>query len=90
MNMSRARGPRYRIFDVYSYKKEETVRGRRREQQKMSGERKDLPVRNDLEVGFPPTVTETMREMWKEMRAGGFTIQEDYCIHRRQRYACHS
>jgi chromatin structure-remodeling complex subunit RSC1/2 len=25
-------------------------------------------------VGFPPTVTETMRELWKEMRADGYTI----------------
>ena len=25
-------------------------------------------------VGFPPTVTEMMREVWKEMRADGYSI----------------
>jgi hypothetical protein len=88
MNMSRARGPRYSLeyltFIATKRKRREastdgvvvddanreegtTTKDEWREEGSASGAKRPR-------VGFPPTVTETMREVWKEMRADGYTI----------------
>ena len=88
MNMSRARGPRYSleyltfiskkkrrlreastdggVVDDTTTREEGTTKDVWREEGSASAKRP--------RVGFPPTVTETMREVWKEMRADGYTL----------------
>ena len=84
MNMSRARGPRYSLGylsyiatkrkrrearkDGVDDTKEETTEDGWREEGSVSAKRPRVAR------GFPPTVTETMREVWKEMREDGYTI----------------
>jgi hypothetical protein len=90
MNMSRARGPKYSLEylkflatrkrkrregagtdgvddDDTTREKEGTTKNEWRE------EGSDASAKRSR-VGFPPTVTEAMREVWKEMRADGYTI----------------
>jgi chromatin structure-remodeling complex subunit RSC1/2 len=82
MNMSRARGPRYSLEYLTFIA---TKKRKRREASTTDGivvdGREELGEEGSVSVnakrprvGFPPTVTETMRELWKEMRADGFTI----------------
>ena len=80
MNMSRARGPRYSP-EYLAF-----IASKKRKRQEASadgiivdsreeelGEEESASAKRPR-VGFPSTVTETMRELWKEMRADGFTI----------------
>jgi chromatin structure-remodeling complex subunit RSC1/2 len=75
MNMSRARGPRYSLeyLTFIASKK----RKRREASTDVDG-REELGEEGSSEkrprVGFPPTVTETMMELWKEMWGDGFTM----------------
>ena len=85
MNMSRARGPRYSLgYSSYlatkrkrreastggvdDTKEEGTTKDDWREEGSVSAKRPRVAY------GFSPTVTETMREVWKEMREDGYTI----------------
>jgi chromatin structure-remodeling complex subunit RSC1/2 len=76
MNMSRARGPKYSLEYL-------TFLATKKRKQREAGT--DMDGREELRdegsssakrprMGFPPTVTETMRELWNDMRADGFTI----------------
>ena len=78
MNMSRARGPRYSL-EYLSF-----IASKKRKRREASTDGIIVDGREELgeegsagakqpRVGFPPTVTETMRDLWKEMRADGFT-----------------
>ena len=86
MNMSRARGPRYSLeyLTFVSKRKrkrredstdgvvdedmeEGTTKDERREEGSASASSAKRPR-------FPPTVTETMREVWKQMKADGYTL----------------
>ena len=80
MNMSRARGPRYSLEYLTFIA---TKRKRRREASTNEvddregtkdewGEEGFASSAKRPRGGFPPTVTETMREVWKEMKADGF------------------
>ena len=76
MNMSRARGPRYSLEYLTFISK----RKRRLREASTDGVVDDAREEGGSasakrpRVGFPPTVTETMREVWKEMRADGYTL----------------
>ena len=80
MNMSRARGPRYSLDYLLFIA---TKKRKRQEASTTDGivvdGREELEEEGSTSVNakrprVPPTVTETMRELWKEMRADGFTI----------------
>lgn len=81
MNMSRARGPRYSL-EYLSFIA--TKKRKRREDGIVVDGREELGEEGSASVNtasvntkrprVPPTVTETMRELWKEMRADGFSI----------------
>ena len=80
MNMSRARGPKYSLEYLTFIA---TKKRKRREANTTDGivsdSREDLGEEGSAGVDakrprVPPTVTETMRELWKEMSADGFTI----------------
>ena len=76
MNMSRARGPRYSLEYL-------TFIATKRKQREAGGDREE-GTKDDLEGGgsasakrlkvVAPTVTETMREVWKEMRMDGYRV----------------
>ena len=78
MNMSRARGPRYSL-EYLTF-----IASKKRRQREASTDGIVVDDREELgeestsakrpRVGFPPTVTETLRELWKEMKADGFTM----------------
>ena len=85
MNMSRARGPRYSL----EYLTFLSTKKRKRREASTDGVVDDHMEEGTTKdewrgegsasakrprAGFPPTVTETMREIWKEMRADGYTI----------------
>jgi hypothetical protein len=80
MNMSRARGPRYSLeyltfLATKKRKRRAGTDGITVDGIEELGEEGSASVNAKRpRVGFPPTVTETMRELWKEMRAEGFTI----------------
>ena len=80
MNMSRARGPRYSLEYLTFIA---TKKRKRREASTTDGivvdGREELGEEDSASVNakrpkVPLTVTETMRELWEEMRADGFTI----------------
>ena len=82
MNMSRARGPRYspEYLTFIASKK------RKRREASTDGGADDIMEEGTTKdewregyairprVDFPPTVTETMRDVWKEMKADGYII----------------
>jgi chromatin structure-remodeling complex subunit RSC1/2 len=76
MNMSRARGPRYSLeyltFMATKKRKEREASTDMDGREELGDEGSSSAKRPRL--GFPPTVTETMRELWNDMRADGFTI----------------
>lgn len=73
MNMSRARGPKYSLeyltFIATKRKRRETDT---EEGTTQDGLDEDSGGAKRPRMGVPPTVTETMREVWKEMRADGY------------------
>ena len=81
MNMSRARGPRYSLEYLTFIA---TKRKRRREASADEVADREEGAKDEWRegsasakrprVGFPSTVTETMREVWKEMRADGYIL----------------
>ena len=86
MNMSRARGPRYSLeyltFMATKKKRrqvdvEKRGEGEEEEEEEGRDEREEGSASTKRpRVGFPPTVTETMRELWKEMRADGYILEK--------------
>ena len=83
MNMSRARGPRYSL-EYLTYmatkkrKRREDSADGKEEGTKKDGWRLGEELESSASAGakrprVPPTVTEMMREVWKEMKADGFT-----------------
>ena len=88
MNMSRARGPKYSLgyltFIATKRKRREANTDGVVDDTREEGTTKDewreegsvSAKRPRVARGIPPTVTETIREVWKEMRADGFTINK--------------
>ena len=87
MNMSRARGPRYSLeYLTFISKKKRRLREASTDGGVVDDTTREEGTTKDVwreegsasakrpRVGFPPTVTETMREVWKEMRADGYTL----------------
>lgn len=77
MNMSRARGPRYSLEYL-------TFIATKRKRREVGTEKRgdgDGDGAEDEREGTKrprvPTVTETMRDVWKEMRADGIHIEEE-------------
>jgi chromatin structure-remodeling complex subunit RSC1/2 len=72
MNMSRARGPRYSLEYL-------TFIATKRKQREGGGDREE-GTKDDWETSakrprvVAPTVTETMREVWKEMKTDGYVV----------------
>ena len=79
INMSRARGPRYSleyltfIATKKRQRREASTDGIVVDGRKELGEQDSARAKRPR-VGFSPTFTETMRDLWKEMRADGFTL----------------
>jgi len=81
MNMSRARGPRYSLeyltfIATKRKRRAASTGGGAGDVDKEEGEREGssataASAKRSRTVVVPPTVTETMRDMWKEMKADG-------------------
>lgn len=79
MNMSRARGPRYSLEYL-------TFMATKRKRREAGGDEVDMeeggakddgsdePSAKRPRVRVRPTVTEMMRDVWKEMRADGYNV----------------
>ena len=70
MNMSRARGPKYSLEYLSFIAAKRKRRGVGMEEK----EKDDGGSAKRPRMAVPPTVTETMREVWKEMREDGYCI----------------
>ena len=71
MNVSRARGPRYSLaYLTFIATKRKRASGRE-EGTKDEWEGGSEAGKKRAREGFPPSVTETMNEVWKEMRGDG-------------------
>jgi chromatin structure-remodeling complex subunit RSC1/2 len=74
MNMSRARGPKYSLEYLSFIAAKRKRRGVGMDVDMEEKEKDDGGSVKRPRMAVPPTVTETMREVWKEMREDGYHI----------------